>query len=103
MLTDFSGNVIPVQVIDGKPVRPMTVKDVFLTHLGLWNPKEPLDHIKAYALGSKLVNGYKDGETLLEDAEYEMLKKAMAEPRSAVMVYAPAKEVLDAAKKEEVQ
>jgi len=96
VLKDFHGTPIINQ--STTPMAAMTVKDVFLTHLGLWTPRDGQKHIRAYALGIKLV--YEPNETIfLEDAEMELLKESMAEPKTAVMVYAPAKEALDSATK----
>lgn len=97
VLTDFYGTPIA----QAGPNDKMTIKDVFLTHLGLWNPRDGAKHIRAYALGVKLLGAGE--EALLEDAEAGLLKEAMAEPKTAVMVYVPAKEALDSAKKETIQ
>jgi len=92
IINDFGGEPI----LSDK--RPLTIKDVILNHIGTFASKNGKEVIRLSKLGHKVydhVTPYID----LEDAEFELLEKVLAEPRMSVLAVAPVFEAMESAKK----
>ena len=70
-LKTFDGEIMTVNAEN----KNLNVKDVLLNHLGMFHGKNGKESILAYTIGQKIAGAKKEIE--LEDAEYELIKRAL--------------------------
>jgi len=78
-----------IKTLDGKIIQDgneaITFKTVFLNLLGTYNAENGKEAIQVYDLGIK-INNYKQDEFNIEDAEKELLKKAIEKNKIYVSI-----------------
>lgn len=73
--------IIELKTFDGEPIKDiqtkkkLTSRDIILNHLGLFQGRGD-ENIKAYDIGIKIAQ-LKTQDIILEDAEYELVVKAL--------------------------
>lgn len=84
---------------------PVTVKDILLQYAGMYVTKDGKEVIRARMVGQKIFDvpnlGKEAGKLKLEDADFELLEKMLADPSHPALIFSQVLEVMDEAKKNE--
>jgi hypothetical protein len=93
-INDLRGEPI---MIDSEPVR---VKDILIQYLIGYQGKEPKKIILSRKVAQKLFD-HKVDKMDLEDAEFDLIKEAIKDPKHPAITMAPVLEAIEEAEKEE--
>ena len=79
-LKNFDGK----EILDAATGQALTLREVLLQHVGGYRAADGKSAVMAYRIGLRI---YEAGASLeIEDAEFDLLKKALAEPKFTALV-----------------